>query len=1114
MEPEPEPERAASSARQLRVEALGAKPVSSAHVGAKLPAPQSQRALFRRMDVNGNGGLSVAEIDKSLVDGSLGAALGDGSWKAAKPVILRAYKAADISGDGFIERREFGKLLQYLVYFDRLWDAFTAIDTDDDRRLTLPEFRAGCAAVGIPLAAREAAQEFAICDANAGGFVLFGEFCTWAAKRHYRAAGSIDDEDETGDEGGGSRTDAVTTTTVSVDLSASGGQFDAEVELSATEQEEILHKIYSTLLRQAGLNDGEPSASEDPSARSLADLLETHIDLAEACRVQRSWAGAAEAYEKALAIAQSDDVGLAPEDVAELHNRRGMVLHQLGDEEGAVVAYTAGIATTAAAPRATLYCHRGFSRSRIGQMAAAEKDLLRAVELGGSAPDERAVAELAQVSKARRAGLAPSAAASKPRGTPKGKRGGRAPELMLPHGLTPPMPASSPDSLPRASPPPGSGYGKVSPRTRTKVSAQEARTKANVCAATGQTIMPAARGQRLLQEISSVATRYDDVELTALAKAALSEREEATGKWRRELARLRGQSKRQKEEIAELKMAKEAMAAHVKQVKRQQDERVEAVRRNSEGLLQEDRQKQRALARKRAAEANANSAAILTSAMKNARKLMKEAALGNAMRDDVLARFDGLVAGVEEAVLSSAPSPGVRSPSPGRRSPNGGSSPGAGGGERNGGGHRPKKVWHNDSILAGSQTSLGVYSSDRKVGRPSPSKAVLGPPPTTRTAVLLGLHDGAEVPAQQQQASPSGSYSYATPVPVRVSVDLSQPDEGEQLATPSGIILTAAEQEAATEAVAAREAEWAAAAVKSFSSAYHLGGDTSSAAPQQPAPKAGQLSLEEQMAQFEDAKARWDALQEPAGVAASPRSPAAPVRPARRSDSSSMSPRKQASPRKSPTQTSESTAKLMLSHDVLDARTKLRAMSYTSHGQDPHSLLSMYDKDRSGELSWEEFKAAVRKGGKVKADGPQGITDAKLRKLFVVVDKDSSGTVSIAEMTTFVWGNTNLLHEHDGTAISSTAAEHAALSAKELSALHISTAALYSALTIPNGEPLDAFDRCDTTGSGRLALAEADKAVMELWPNSDHKKALMVRVSLVFVHVFVAFWFWLIWTHL
>lgn len=87
---------------------------------------------------------------------------------------------------------------------------------------------------------------------------------------------------------------------------------------------------------------------------------------------------------------------------------------------------------------------------------------------------------------------------------------------------------------------------------------------------------------------------------------------------------------------------------------------------------------------------------------------------------------------------------------------------------------------------------------------------------------------------------------------------------------------------------------------------------------------------------------------------------------------------------KSLSQTSEATAKMMLSHDVMDARRKLRAMSYTDHGHDPHSLLSMYDKDRSGELGWDEFRSAVRKGGKLQADGPRGITDAQLRRLFAV----------------------------------------------------------------------------------------------------------------------------------
>ena len=75
------------------------------------------------MDVNGNGGLSLAEIDKAVVEGLLGSALGCTDFNH-KPVLIRAYKAADKSGDGFIERSEFTKLLHFIVYFTNCWRLF------------------------------------------------------------------------------------------------------------------------------------------------------------------------------------------------------------------------------------------------------------------------------------------------------------------------------------------------------------------------------------------------------------------------------------------------------------------------------------------------------------------------------------------------------------------------------------------------------------------------------------------------------------------------------------------------------------------------------------------------------------------------------------------------------------------------------------------------------------------------------------------------------------------------------------------------------------------------------------------------------------------------------
>ena len=83
-----------------------------------------------------------------------------------------------------ITRREFKKLLHYLVYFNDLWHEFEAIDEDGDRRLSLEEFGHVSAVVGHPMSAEEAEAEFEAMDEDGGGFVLFDEFCRWCAHRH------------------------------------------------------------------------------------------------------------------------------------------------------------------------------------------------------------------------------------------------------------------------------------------------------------------------------------------------------------------------------------------------------------------------------------------------------------------------------------------------------------------------------------------------------------------------------------------------------------------------------------------------------------------------------------------------------------------------------------------------------------------------------------------------------------------------------------------------------------------------------------------------------------------------------------------------------------------
>ena len=87
--------------------------------------------------------------------------------------------------------------------------------------------------------------------------------------------------------------------------------------------------------------------------------------------------------------------------------------------------------------------------------------------------------------------------------------------------------------------------------------------------------------------------------------------------------------------------------------------------------------------------------------------------------------------------------------------------------------------------------------------------------------------------------------------------------------------------------------------------------------------------------------------------------------------------------------------------DIAGARRKLQSLSYSAAGQDPMRLFQQYDHDNSGELDFEEFCSAVRKGGQMT---PSMISDNELAALFSAVDGDGSGDVSIEELRDFVWG--------------------------------------------------------------------------------------------------------------
>jgi len=164
---------------------------------AKLPcderAPEEQdekvrEKLFSSWDFNGNGFLTLTEIHRGLL--SLLGTLGSRAVAALQPAIVRAFHAARDSrtvgkaSEYVAQGDEFRLLLVYLRHYIQLLALFDGIDTSDDRRVDLREFKGALPLLeswGVEVVNPQ--MEFASMDSDVGGQVLFDEFAGWALRR-------------------------------------------------------------------------------------------------------------------------------------------------------------------------------------------------------------------------------------------------------------------------------------------------------------------------------------------------------------------------------------------------------------------------------------------------------------------------------------------------------------------------------------------------------------------------------------------------------------------------------------------------------------------------------------------------------------------------------------------------------------------------------------------------------------------------------------------------------------------------------------------------------------------------------------------------------------------
>jgi len=141
------------------------------------------KKLWKSLDFNGNNVVSLAEIDKFVIENY--------EILNHKPALMRAYKRTiqvKNERDEFVHKKDFKCLLANLFYFNKLFWLFDQVDEDRDRRMTVAEFKWCLSVAGVKTSDAKAQSEFKKIDKNGGGIILFDEFCLYFVQKECPAA--------------------------------------------------------------------------------------------------------------------------------------------------------------------------------------------------------------------------------------------------------------------------------------------------------------------------------------------------------------------------------------------------------------------------------------------------------------------------------------------------------------------------------------------------------------------------------------------------------------------------------------------------------------------------------------------------------------------------------------------------------------------------------------------------------------------------------------------------------------------------------------------------------------------------------------------------------------
>mmetsp|Transcript_8541 Transcript_8541/g.11274 ORF Transcript_8541/g.11274 Transcript_8541/m.11274 type:complete len:425 (+) Transcript_8541:183-1457(+) len=136
------------------------------------PTDEDLQALFNSIDGNGDGQISMKEVEKAILQRKT-------EFKLKPAVVMQAFEKADANGDGYIGKDEFFMFMRFITYFQNLWEVFALMDTNGDRQLSKDEFKNAAAILNL----ENPDQVWEEMDTFHDSYIVFDEFCMWMADK-------------------------------------------------------------------------------------------------------------------------------------------------------------------------------------------------------------------------------------------------------------------------------------------------------------------------------------------------------------------------------------------------------------------------------------------------------------------------------------------------------------------------------------------------------------------------------------------------------------------------------------------------------------------------------------------------------------------------------------------------------------------------------------------------------------------------------------------------------------------------------------------------------------------------------------------------------------------